>query len=509
MSLIVTHPLYDAATDDWEIVRDCYAGESKIKDEGLTYLPATQAMILDGMSDPAQLGYQMYEAYKLRAVWHDLYKEAVEAYIGLLHQKPPTITLPDKIKDIKSNFGETPAQLLRRINEEQLVSGRLGLLCDLPVTPNPANPMPYIAMYQAEAVRNWDTSEDVGMESILRYVILDESGYARNPANPFQWDSETRYRVCTLGDPFGLTTSQQYMTGLFVKTSAEGSLNFDPNAMKVPNLFGKELNFIPFTFVNSKDNLPVIDKAPLLGLANMMIAIYRAEADYRQNLFMQGQDTFVTIGGIRQTDSTNPDAPLRMGAGSRIDLEAGGDAKYVGVSGTGLPEQRAALQNDRSRAEVRAGQLVNARVGDKESGEALKTRLAAQTATLTAIALSGGTGLENALKQVAIWKGADPDQVKVEPNLEFSSTLVTGQDALQLMQAKNEGLPISYRSLHAYMVDRGITKKNFEDEFKEISAERTMVSMFQDPIVQEQKKKELENNDPANKPPVAKPPATK
>jgi hypothetical protein len=500
MSLIVTHPLYDAATDDWEIVRDCYAGEAKIKEEGQTYLPATQGMILDGMANSNQLGYQMYEAYKLRAVWHDLYKEAVEAYIGLLHQKPPTITLPDKIKDIKSNFGETPAQLLRRINEEQLVSGRLGLLCDLPLKPNLSNPMPYIAMYQAEAVRNWDTSEDESMQAVLRYVILDESGYARNPANPFQWDSETRYRVCVLGDITGAGVSSDYMTALFTKTTDGGSLDFNPSVMKAPSLFGKTLDFIPFTFINSKDNLPVIDKAPLLGLANMMIAIYRGEADYRQNLFMQGQDTFVTIGGVRQTDSTHPDAPLRMGAGSRIDMEAQGDAKYVGVSGTGLPEQRSALQNDRSRAEVRAGQLVNARVGDKESGEALKTRLAAQTATLTAIALSGAAGLEQALKHVAIWKGADPEKVRVEPNLEFSSTLVTGQDMLQLLQAKDLGMPVSYESLHEYAVDRGLTKISFEEEMKRIAKERTMVSIFKDPIAQANTKKELQNSDPKNKP---------
>jgi hypothetical protein len=274
---------------------------------------------------------------------------------------------------------------------------------------------------------------------------------------------------------------------------------------------GRGLQFVPFTFINVKDNLPTPDKAPLLGLAKMMLGIYRGEADYRQNLFMQGQDTFVTIGGVKvmKDNPEDPDPPLRMGAGARVDMEAGGDAKYVGVSGTGLPEQRAALQNDRSRAEVRAGQLVNARVGDKESGEALKTRLAAQTATLTAIALSGGQGLENALKQIARWVGANPDEVKVEPNLEFSSTLVTGQDMLQLMQAKNEGAPISYESLHAYMVDRGLTSLNFTEEFEKIVAERKLVETFQDPVAQKQKQKELDNSDPANRPAPTKPAASK
>jgi hypothetical protein len=508
-SLIVVHPLYDEIKDDWVIVRDTYAGEAQIKEKGQVYLPPTQSMILDGVNrSSTSVGAQMYAAYILRAVWHDLYKEAVEAYIGLLHQKPPTITVPDKIKDIRSNFGETPAQLLRRINEEQLVSGRLGLLVDLPRIPDPAKPLPYIAMYAAEAVRNWDTGEDASKQSILNYVILDESGYARNESNPFQWDAQTRYRVCTIGDIMNPVDGADYMTGLFTKTNAEGSLAFNPTAMLAPTIRGTTLKFIPFTFINTKDNLPTPDKAPLLGLANMMIAIYRGEADYRQNLFMQGQDTLVTIGGLLNRDPEKPEADLRTGAGARIDIEAGGDAKYIGVSGTGLPEQRSALQNDRSRAEVRAGQLVNARVGDKESGEALKTRLAAQTATLTAIALSGAAGLEKALKDAAVWSGANPDEVKVEPNLEFSSTLVTGQDMLQLLQAKDLGMPVSYESLHEYAVDRGLTKISFEEEMKRITKERTMIAVFKDPIAQANKEKELDNSDPANKPaPTAKPPA--
>lgn len=485
MAQILAHPHFSAMLDDWIIVRDAYAGEGAVKAKAQDYLPATSGMILDGMATPGQLGSKMYAAYLLRAVWHDLFKEAVEAYIGILHQKPPTITLPGAIKDIRSNFGETPEQLLRRINGEQLTTGRLGLLCDLPIEPDPANPMPYIAMYKAEAIRNWDNAESESQQSILNYVVLDESGLDRDEVNIFNWIVRARYRVCQRGDIINPIDQGEYGTALFkAALGSDGIPLYDASLIKSPNLRGTTLKNIPFTFINTKDLLPTPDAPPLLGLANMMFAIYRGEADYRQNLFMQGQDTLVTIGGVKITDTTDPDAALRVGAGARIDMEAGGDAKYIGVSSLGLPEQRTALQNDRSRAEVRAGQLVNTRVGDKESGEALKTRLAAQTATLNQIALSGAAGLENALRQAAMWRGADPAGVKVEPNLEFSSTLVTGQDAFQLMQAKDLGLPISYRSLHAWAVDRGLTKRNFDEDFAEIQSENDIVAMLKDPVAQ-------------------------
>jgi len=507
MPIDAKHPSYDDFMDDWEKLRDCYIGEKVIKRKGQIYLKPTTSMFLDGMTSSKDIGFQNYENYKLRAVWHDLFKEAVEAYIGLLNYKPPQITAPEKVMAVRSNQGETIEQLMRRVHEEQLITGRLGLLTDMPLNPDPSNPLPYIAMYSAEAVRNWDTGEGADNQTHLQFVILNESGYARTSQDAFDWTEETRYRVCMLGS--NLVSPGDYHTGLF-KVTGTGAPTFESSGMRTPMLRGNVLKEIPFTFVNSKDLLALPDSAPLLGLANMMLSIYRGEADYRQNLFMQGQDTLVLIGAVQNKDATSAEElPLRTGAGARIEIEQGGDAKYVGVESAGLPEQRTAIANDRQRAEVRAGQLVNARVGDKESGEALKTRLAGQTATLKQIALTSGAAIEAQLKHAARWMGEDDSKIKVEPNEEFTSTSATGQDLNQMMDAKDKGAPISYESLHAWMADRGITKKSFKEEFETIVKERTMVQVLMNPVALEQKDKELDNQDPKNKPPVApaKPPA--
>ncbi len=506
MPLDTKHPYYEEFMADWAKLRDAYKGEQAVKERGAFYLPPTRGMILDGLKNATQLGFQMYEAYKLRAVWHDLFKDAVEAYIGLLHSKSAQFTLPDKMKNIRSNEGETMQELLRRINEQQLVTGRLGLLSDIPVSPSTAAPIPYIAMYTAETVTNWDVGEGDSTLAKLNFVVLDESGLVRNnKEDPFQWNREIRYRVCSIGDIVN-NTDGKYLTALYRQT--EGDLTFNPSTLKAPSILGSELNVIPFSFINTKDLLPAPDRAPLLGLANAMFAIYRGEADYRQNLFMQGQDTLVTIGTVKRSDeTTDPSEPLRTGAGSRIDMDQGGDAKYIGVNSAGLPEQRQALGNDRQRAEVRAGQLVNARLGDKESGEALRTRLAAQTATLKQIALAGAAGLEAQLKVIATWIGESPEDVKVEPNEEFNSDSATGQDVSQLMDGKDKGAPISYKSIHDWMVDRGYTKKDFETEFKEIADEKAMVQVLMNPVLQGNIDKDLNNNDPKNQPPPAPRPA--
>lgn len=480
MSIASVHPEYSERKDDWKVMRDTYKGEAVVKDARETYLPATKSMKLDGMKR-GELGLDAYEAYLLRAVFPEYTKEAVEAYVGLLHQKPATIELPESMEFLRDKAtvnGESLIALLRRINEEQLVTGRLGLLLDLPRTPTLASPLPYIAMYAAESVRNWDAAELEQGESVLNLVVLDESGSKRTGA--FDWTAITRFRVLQLGT---LAENEEpgksrYLNGVFEVDGVNGEPVYVESDMKEPILRGVTLEQIPFVFVNSKDNVPSPDVSPLISLARLCLAIYRGEADYRQNLFMQGQDTFVTIGDMKKSSSDlnalssegEGDA-LRTGAGSHVALDAGGDAKYVGVNSTGLSEQREALKNDRQRAETRSGQLIQAS-GDAESGEALKTRVAAQTATLNQIAISGAAGLERMLKICAEWMGADPTKVKVQPNLEFADFEMTGKNLIDLMTARSMGAPLAKRSIHALMVDQGLTKMDYETEIETLTQEQ-------------------------------------
>lgn len=476
MALDTTYPTYDRYKPDWVQMRDFYNGERAVKAKGEIYLPATKGMKLDGMG-PGQLGREMYEAYKARAAFAEYVKEAVEAYMGLLHQKPPVIELPavmEPLRDSATMYGESLNLLLRRINEEQLVSGRGGLLLDLPRDPDPTNPLPYIAMYVAEAIRNWDDGEAEGGRSALNLVVLDESGYKRY--DDFEWRLHGKFRVLQLGElePNEPTGTAIYRMGAF-ENEGGGVPEFVPSQMVIPMLRGQPLQEIPFVFFNTKDVVSSPDSPPLLTLANSALTIYRGEADYRQTLFQLSQDTLVVIGDRKvppeMADGTG--GPVRTGAGSMIELEpiAGSDVKYVGVNSNGLSEQRESLQNDRARAEVRAGQLIDARGGERESGEALKTRIAAQTATLHQIAHTGAAALEGILRICARWMGANESEVRVLPNLEFSDFEMTGENLVQLMTARAMGAPLSKRSIHDMMNDKGLTSMDYEAELEEIEEE--------------------------------------
>ncbi len=471
------HPDYSTFLEDWITMRDCYRGQRQVKEKKYLYLPATSGMVEDGLAGGNSEGSVAYKAYLTRAYFPDIIAEAVEAMIGVMHHKPPVIELPESMEPLREKAtrkNESLEMLLRRINEEQLITGRLGLLADLPPSvPAGEQPIPYLAMYVAETVLNWDAGRVDGLEvQSLNLVALDETEYERQA--DFSWEEVTKTRVLVLGDPL---TNEADGTALYAQAVFREDADFDPSKLVEPSIRGNKLEEIPFVFINSKDVVPTPDDPPNIGLANLALAIYRGEADYRQNLFMQGQDTLVTMG----LGADMEDEKLRVGAGGRVDLQQGGDAKFIGVSSTGLPEQRQSLENDYSRASSKGGQLLDSVSREKESGDALKVRVAARTATLNQIALAGAFGLQDLLRKVAVWMGADPQQVIVTPNLDFISDSFNPADLNQMMTAKVSGAPLSLESIHAWLKEKDMTVLEFEEEMQRIEEEEPLGGTTADP----------------------------
>lgn len=458
------HPAYVEAAPDWEQLRDTHRGERAVKARGFRYLPPTQGQRIDGIDQPTQDGWKSWDAYRTRAVFPESVSEAVETMLGVMHYKPPVIELPAAMEPLLESASirrESLAALLRRINEEQLTMGRVGLLAEAV----PDDPLPKIALYHAEHIINWDDgSSDDEQADALNLVVLDESSSER--IRGFEWDHVDKYRVLVLGDPMALEPEESgavYRAGVFKEKAT-----FTEEALLEPSIRGKTLDRIPFVFANTRDIVADVDKPPLLGLSNLTLTIYRGEADYRQALFMQGQDTLVTIGAIN-TDGT----PRRVGAGAEISLPAGpgNDAKFIGVDSAGLSEMREALVADYARAEKKAEALIEAVGRAAESGEALRVRVAARTASLTQVALTGAFALQELLRIIAVWVGANPEEVKVTPNLDFVADLLKGQELAQIMSSKMLGAPLSLRTIHEICQNRGLTTRTFEEELEEMKRE--------------------------------------
>ena len=451
-------------------MRDTYAGEREVKRKRLDYLPASEAMIQDGMTTPTSPGWKDYEAYLTRAYFHDVVRDAVKAMVGIMHMKPAVIKLPPKLApmvDKATIQGEGLQMLMRRINEAQLVFGRCGLLVDAPTGLDPFKALPYIAFYEPDRIINWDAGRRDEGRNLLELVVLDESGFQREG---FTWVNERKHRVLTRGIPGALESGWTRPTpadkfSVCVKVN-DMSMPI-PDDFIVPQIAGRPMDDIPFTFIGANDLVPEPDLPPLLGLSNLALAIYRGEADYRQTLFMQGQSTLVVIGGAADDE----DKQLRVGAKGLIALRIGGDAKYIGVPAAGLGEMRTSLKTDQDNAAMMGVAFMDVGNARGESGEALRIRVAARTTTISAIAQAAGAGLENALKQCAVWVGEDPNEVSVTPQTDFADQNVAGAALLAFMQAKQLGLPLSLKSLHRMMHLNDMTEMDFDTENQQIEDE--------------------------------------
>jgi len=475
MGVDAKHPLYGEFVEDWSQMRDTYRGQRVIKARGVAYLPATSGMIADGISNTESKGFKTYDAYRKRSVFPDIVRAAVESMLGVMHHRPPVIELPAALEPLREKAtlkNESLDMLLRRINEEQLITGRLGMLLEVP--PGKEAKLPFVALYRAEDVCNWDEGTRTGVElESLNFVSLNESEFERQ-AGDFEWEFVNKYRVLILGDPDVNEPQGEgvYRVGVFSEQGSVDSelvttgLDFSEENLVTPMIAGKTMPRIPFVFVNAKDVVTDPEEPPMLGLSNLALTIYRGEADYRQALFMQGQDTLVVIG---QTTENAPEH--RVGAGASIDLPIGGDAKFIGVDSQGLVEMRSAIENDHTRAGKKAGEMIDETSRSRESGEALKVRVAARTATLNSVALAGAFALQELLRMAAEWVGANPDEVVVIPNTDFVDDRMAGQELAQLMGAKTMGAPISLQTIHDLMQDRNVTERTWEEELEAIEEE--------------------------------------
>ncbi len=490
MSIESKHPDYLEVSEDFRVMRDTFAGERRIKEATFLYLPATTGQIKDGaLKQATSAGWVSYSNYLKRAVFCEFVREAANTLVGVMHSEAPVIKLPSALEPMRTDAtrkGETLEMLLRKINEQQLVFGRFGLLADFPQDPLTAQmrEVPHIVQYNAETIINWDDERMTEFSvNELNFLVVNETVFVRGPegANVFDWMEERRFRVLFLEE---LDTEEPLSQNnpLVYKTWAEADDIRGPTV--IPQYRGSTLDEIPWVFVGANDLNAKPDEIPLLGIANLALAVYRGEADYRQSLHQQGQDTLVIIGDeiTKEGDSKEDDDATEVGAGAIIRIVAGEGAKaeFIGVESKGISEQAKALSEDRLRAQSMGARLLEPRGSQAESGEALRIRVAASTATLKTVALTGAAGLESILRICARWVGADPDEVKVVPNLDFTQETPSPELARELGEAKKTGvIPLSAKSIHGWLQAKNYTKLSFEEEIKQLASEKTREVSFQ------------------------------
>ncbi len=436
------HPDYQQHYNDWIEMRDAVTGASIVKEKAEHYLPMPS-----GFTMMVDKGADAYSAYLLRAQFPELTEPTIRGMLGVITRVPPKFEMPtgmDYIREAATADGLTLEALHRYVVREVLTTGRLGVLAEAPAVGQAGEP--YLTTYVAESIINWSSMGDL--------FVLDEAG---NVQQGYWWIKRKQWRILERN----VATNGLYQQTVFGDAfSASG----EPN---VPQAVGaKPLTEVPFVVIGPLNLTPDIDEIPLLEVARAAFAEYRLDADYRHQLYMSGQETFVIIGDI-EADKI----PTVIGAGVTVLLPENSAAMYVGPSGVGITTTRQAIQDERQKAVTAGAKLFDNQSNLAESGEALKLRWAAQTATLLSVAMTVSAGLEKALRYIAMFKGLDPKEVIVTPNTSFVDSDMTPSDALSLSGLWMNGT-LSKRTVYERLMKGGLTNtdRDFDAE-KELIAE--------------------------------------
>ena len=426
MAITNEHNDYTAAKELWQKVRIAAKGQEAIKKEGEAFLPKPHGMKLLEAE-----GHKLYEPYKLRAKFPNWVQDTLRQMTGLVSKQKPSIELPKVMNYLVEDAtadGFGLVSLYHRICNEVAETGRAALLVGV------ANGKPYIGVYAAESLINWQTKTTNGRADLTLAVLTEQR--LKDSNDIYSHDTETVYRVVWL-DKSGQAWS--------VLRDEKGADIEEPALYKSAT---KSLSYLPIVVTGSTDNSVDIDKVPLLTMAESAIKAYQLSADYNQSLHHTAHPQPVITGLTAQYDANGKEkdnAPKITGPFAAWQLPEGASASYLEISGAGIDKLREAIADEKNAANEAGAKVLD--VGGVESGEARKARQSDQYASLGSIVTTVADGLQQALRYIADLLDAPSDKVTFTVEPEFGQPEFDAQMIQQLQNLSAMGV-LSKESLY-------------------------------------------------------------
>lgn len=425
MPVTTTHPEYDAALTKWQLVRDCIAGSTAVKERTTTYLPAPDP------TNTTPENAERYRQYIERAVFMPVTKRTRYGLLGNVFRRDPKWELPAAIEELAENVdgaGQSVIQLSKWVVGELLAVGRVGLLVDYPMLERPVTRAqarlmglrPQVLGYATESILNWRYGLLPNGQRGLTLLVLLES--ADISTDEFEVKTEAQYRVLRI-DEAGNCTVQLY--------DAKGQPKTDPIYPRRGD--GNAWREIPFVLSGAETNQEGVDDAPLYTMADVNIAHYRNSADYEEGVYMHGQGTmFVSVGEMTLDDFTksNPEG-IKVGARRGHILGNGGSADLLQTSANSAAFE--AMQHKEEQM-VAIGARIITKQGSAKTAEEVRLNAAGESSTLDTLVGNASEGIEKALELAAVYENADPDTVLFSLNRDFFGGAYDPQAAMAKMQ---------------------------------------------------------------------------
>lgn len=457
----------------YELIRDCLAGEAQIKYRKTKYLP------MPNPEDTSKDNEARYDAYLTRAVFFGTAEKTQGDLVGQVFLREPEFKVPailQPVVDDATGSGVPLKQTAQAAAANALAYGRLGLYVDYPSTAiinddgteedQPAS----VADIEAGDIRPtirviepWDCInyrvKARGAKVILSLVVFREDRIIEDDG--FETKKKDQWRVLRLDE------NDQYVIEIYHnKTGAEPNERYEPR-----DAAGNRFNEIPFTFVGSLNNEPTPNPPPMYQLCSLNVHHYMNSADYEESVFITGQPTIAAAGLTEEWVNKVLGGRVSMGARGGIPLPVGASIELLQAQPNTLAKEAMDQKEDQMLsigAKFRRPDQVQ-RTATESSIDNI-----AETSTLSKVAQNVAAGLKWALEWAAFFVGASEAGIKVDMNTEFDLVELTPEQQSQIIQAWKDGA-ISFEEMRAALRRGGIA--TLDDKAAKASIEEEQAAM--------------------------------
>lgn len=409
MGVEAKHPAYNRYIERWLRCRHVHEGGDTIKQHNELYLPRLSAQ-----------RQNEYDAYLKRALWFGATSRTVQGLRGAVFRKDPSIDYPQRAQSLTDRITDDNLDAIslgQEVVTEQLVTGRIGLLVDMP--PNEGTE-PYVSRYTAEDIVNWRT-ETVDGKEVLTLVVLAETVEVEGQ-DDFELEEKKRYRVLRLEE------------GLYVQEEWDEKRML--NRME-PRRRGLRLDFIPFRIVNSTSLSAKPERPPLIDIVDVNLSHYRTSADLEHGAHFTALPT-PWLAGFPM------DSEFAIGSGvAFVTDNTQAKAGMLEFTGKGLDALRDLKRDKEQMMAVLGARLLEEQKRGVEAADTVRLRNAGEGGALASIVKTASRGLTDVLQWCMWWYGVaqqpnDPS-IAYELNTDFLNERLSSQELVSLFQVLQGG----------------------------------------------------------------------
>jgi hypothetical protein len=229
--------------------------------------------------------------------------------------------------------------------------------------------LPYVTMYQAEDIINWQTTI-VGDKELLLRVVLKETTTEPDPDDEYELNDVVRYRELYIDEngKYAVQVWEANDKNEYVRAG-------DP---VYPQAAGNNLDSIPFVFVSPDSTESSVANPPLLDLISVNLSHYRSAADIEHGRHYTALPTAWVAG-------FDSDKELSIGSATAwVTDNVNAKAGFLEFTGQGLGALERALDQKEKQMAMLGTQIFMS--GKDETATAAKIHRSQQTASLTSIA---------------------------------------------------------------------------------------------------------------------------